>query len=263
MIRFGMLVRAAACAAFLSTLPSAFCQIKPDSSVPRTSEGKPDLSGMWNAPVGGAVYDIEPHPAAFGIRASETGIVVGGKIPYQPWAEQQVAKNLADPSDDPEVHCMMPGVPHHLYIGPLLLVQTPKVITFLHEYRHSYRAIYMDRREHLEDYSAWEGDSIGHWDGDTLVVDVANLNGKARLDMAGNFYSDAAHIVERYTRTNLNTMQYEATIEDSKVYTRPWKIAFHFELQHDMIYEEECLEGERDLQHYPAGATLPDQHPRK
>jgi hypothetical protein len=81
--------------------------------------------------------------------------------------------------------------------------------------------------------------------------------------MAGNFYSDAAHIVERYTRTNRNTIQYEATIEDPKVYTQPWKVAFHFELQPDMIYEEECLEGERDLKHYVPGTTVQDQHPNR
>jgi hypothetical protein len=247
-IRFGMLVRVAACAAALSTLPSAFCQIKPDSSVPRTSEGKPDLSGMWNAPVGGAVYDIEPHPAAFGIRASETGIVVGGKIPYQRWAEQQVAKNLADPSDDPEVHCMMPGVPHHLYIGPLLLVQTPKVITFLHEYRHSYRAIYMDRREHLEDYSAWEGDSIGHWDGDTLVVDSIAFNDKTRLDTLGHPHSDQLHVIQRFSRADATHLAYEVTVDDPKAYTKPWTNKRSFTLKPKWeLMEYSCEENNKEI----------------
>ena len=127
----------------------------------------------------------------------------------------------------------------------------------LFENFHAYRVIPTDGRPHLPaDIKTFEGDSRGHWEGDTLVVDVTNQNDKTWFDMAGNFHSDALHVMERYTPVDANTIDYQATIEDPKTFSRPWTIAFpitRITRPGYEIMELACVEGERDLKHYTEG----------
>ena len=124
---------------------------------------------------------------------------------------------------DPVRRCYLPGVPRATYMPfPFQIIQAEGHVIVLYEYVHAQRRIYTNGTPHQEDVQFWMGDSRGRWEDDTLVVDVTNFNGLTWLDGAGNFHSDALHVVERYTRLGPDHLQYEATIEDPQVFTRPW-----------------------------------------
>jgi hypothetical protein len=205
----------------------------------------PDLNGIWQA-VNSANWDLEPHAAgpspfpallgAIGAMPAGAGVVEGGMIPYQPWAAEKKKENFAkrltrptttelnDTTGDPEAKCYLPGVPRATYIGlPFQIIQTAKQVLLSYEFASATRLVYMDRKPHPP-ADSWMGWSIGSWDGDTLVIDVTAQNDKTWFDRAGNFHSDALHVVERYTPVSPYHLMYEATIEDPKVFTRPWKI---------------------------------------
>ena len=192
---------------------------------PRMPGGKPDFEGIWQV-LNTAAWDIQDHAARLGVPAGQ-GVVEGNEIPYQPWAlakKQENFKNRA--TADPETTCLLPGVPRVTYMPfPLQIVQTPTYVAIFYENVHAERVIYTNGSRHLEDITFWNGDSRGHWEGDTLVVDVTNFNDKTWFDRAGNFHSDALHVVERYTRSGPDHIAYEVTIEDPKVFTRPWKMS--------------------------------------
>ena len=215
-------------------------------ALPRLPDGEPDLQGIWEAR-NTADGDLEAHSASAGIRAGESVIVdpPDGKIPYQPWAAAKQQENFAHRATaDPVNRCFLPGVPRITYMHyPFQIFQTAKYIAIAYEYVHASRTIYMNGSPHLDDIDFWMGDSRGHWDGDTLVVDVADNNPATWLDMSGNFHSEALHVVERYTRTSPDTLEYEATIEDPKVFNEPWKIVMplyrHTE-PNAQLYEYEC-----------------------
>jgi len=192
---------------------------------PRNALNQPDLQGAWQAQTT-ASYDLEDHAGSLGIPPG-LGIVVGGEIPYKADAAAKKLQNFQHRAEaDPNNKCFLPGVPRANYMPfPFQIFQTAKDVAILYEYVHAYRLIPTDGSKHPDDVDFWMGDSRGHWDGDTLVVDVSNNNDQTWLDASGNFHSDALHIVERYTRTGPDTISYEATIEDSKVFTRPWKIS--------------------------------------
>src|SRR5262249_35149041 len=126
--------------------------------------------------------------------------------------------------DDPEAHCHLPGVPRDTEQPPypLQIIQDDKSLTILYEYVHDLRIIPMDGSGHPKNYWAWDGDSRGHWEGNTFVVDVSNFNGRAWLDMSANFVDENEHVVERYTLIDPNTIAYEALVEDPTVFTKPW-----------------------------------------
>ena len=227
--------------------------------VARMADGKPDIQGIWDAKTFAPAYDIEDHPTAqFGIPAGK-GVIVDppdGRIPYQPWADQK-RKDLLEHHmfEDPEAHCTLAGVPRQIYAPfGFQIFQPPNYVVIFFEAFHAFRIIPMDGRPHAAaDVKMYSGDSRGHWEGDTLVVDVKNQNDKTWFDMAGNFHSDAIHVTERFTPLDSDTIRYEATIEDPKVYTRPWKIEFEIGKNKQPGYELmefACVEGERDLQHY-------------
>ena len=214
--------------------------------MPRLPDGKPDLQGIWEAH-NTADANLEAHSAAAGIRAGE-GVIVDppdGKIPYQPSAAAKQKENFLTRSmADPVSKCFLPGVPRITYMHfPLQIFETPQFVAITYEYVHASRTIYMNGSPHLDDIDFWMGDSRGHWESDTLVVDVADSNPETWLDASGNFHSEALHIIERYTRTGPDTLQYEATIEDPKVYTKSWKISMplyrHTE-KNAQLYEYEC-----------------------
>jgi hypothetical protein len=196
--------------------------------VPRTPDGLPDLQGIWQARNTSAAYDLEDHAGALGIPPGLSVIVdpVNGRIPYRPDA---IAKRLDNfksrDADDPLNKCYMPGVPRINYIDfPFQIFETPKYTLIAYEYIHNYRTIFTNGTKHLEGLDWWNGDPRGRWDGDSLVVDVGDFNDKTWFDAAGDYHSDKLHVIERYTRTGPDTLQYEATIEDPEVYTQPWTI---------------------------------------
>ncbi len=194
-------------------------------SLPRTADGKPNLQGIWQAS-STAWADLQDHAARNNMLAGRSVLVGDSQIPYQQWAAAKKAENFQHRATaDPMNKCFIPGVPRIMYIDfPFQIFQTPSAIAVAFEWSLDYRLIHTDGTPHPKDYDAWMGDSRGHWEGDTLVVDVANNNDKTWLDMAGDFHSDALHVIERYRMTDADTIQYEATIEDSKVFTKPWTI---------------------------------------
>jgi hypothetical protein len=193
---------------------------------PRTANGQPDLGGIWQA-VNSAAWDIEDHSPRLGVPGGY-GVVEGGTLPYLPAALAKRKENFDKRATaDPEVSCYLPGVPRLTYMPyPFQILQFADVVTILDEYEGITRSIFLTGKHPDADViDFWMGDSRGRWEGNTLVVDVANLNDRTWFDRAGNFHSDEMHVVERYTRTGPDHLQYEATIEDPKVFSRPWKMS--------------------------------------
>lgn len=197
----------------------------PAYRVPRTSDGQPDLQGLWQV-LNTAVWDIQDHAAQLGVPAGQ-GVVEGNEIPYLPSALAKREENYRNRlTEDPEAKCYMVGVPRITYMPyPFQIVQAPKQVTILYEYVHTFRNIYIDSPHVKGPIEWWMGDSRGRWEGDTLVVDVVYFTDKTRLDRSGNYHSSDLHVVERYTRTGPDHILYEATIEDPKVFSRPWKMS--------------------------------------
>jgi hypothetical protein len=233
--RFKGLMIAAGFAVVLSVATPAAAQSKAYTA-PRTPDGKADLQGIWeiskspDKDLDGSRLIVEP---------------ASHKIPYKPEALAQKKNNAKNSAaNDPLNKCYMPGVPRiNLLSYPFQIFQTPDYIAIAYEYIHNYRTVYMKRDKHLPDIDFWQGDSIGHWEGDTLVVDVGDFNDQTWFDKAGDYHSDELHVVERYTRTGPDTLQYEATVEDPKVFSAPWKI--RAELKRDTkpnarLMEYEC-----------------------
>jgi len=190
------------------------------------AQNKPDFSGIWQA-VNTAAWDLQDHTGALGLPPGQ-GVVEGSEIPYQPAAAAKKQQNFANrrTADPTEANCFLPGVPRATYMPyPFEIVQTPKLIAITYEFAHALRTIPMDGSAHSDLTDTWMGDSRGRWEGNTLVVDVTNFNDQTWFDGAGDFHSDALHVVERYTLTDHDHIQYEATIQDPKVFTRPWKIS--------------------------------------
>ncbi len=193
---------------------------------PRTADGKPNLNGIWQA-MSPAHWDLEAHSPEKGVPAG-MGVVDGGTIPYKPAAAAKKKDNYANRATlDPLHKCFLPGVPRITYIPfPFQIAQTPKYVVLTYEYAHATRIVYTDGSGHAPPNDFWMGDSRGRWEGNTLVVDVTHFNDRTWFDLAGNFHSDALHVVERYTPLDAGqVMTYEATIEDPNVFTRPWKIS--------------------------------------
>ena len=173
-----------------------------------------------------ANFNIQDHSASLGVPAG-MGIVEGNELPYLPAALTIRQANYRERyRSDPETKCYMVGTPRIMYMPfPLQIVQTRDQINIISEYVHTPRTLRFNS-EHPDGPEWIMGDSRAHWDGDTLVVDVANFSDGNWLDRSGNYTTDGLHIVERYTRIDPDHIQYEATIEDPNIYSRPWKISF-------------------------------------
>jgi hypothetical protein len=221
--------------AYLSlAVTPGFGQNAPVYKAPRTADGKPNISGIWEA-MNEANWNIEAHPAApatviangamFAVPPG-LGVVEGGEIPYLPEAKKKQQENFANRLKlDPENKCFMGGIPRSTYMPyPFQIVQSPQTILFAYEYAGAVRSVNMGKPTESP-ADTWMGWSNGKWEGDTLVIDVKSQNDQTWFDRAGNFHSDALHVIERYTPRSPDTLNYEATIEDPKTFSRPWKIS--------------------------------------
>jgi hypothetical protein len=232
------------------------------------------MQGFWQARPEGAPnlnQGIEEHPPSLGNRGGRSVVIdpPNGKIPYQPWAlaERDLRRLPESSYDDPELHCFPAGVPRQMYINLHQILQTPTILQILYEFSHAYRTIPLDGRPHIPSrIRLWQGDSVGHWEGDTLVVDTTNNNGKTWLEQTGNFTSDQVHQIERFSMKDTKTIEYEVTISDPKVLTRPFTIMFPLVrvAENDFeLLEYGCQEGLVGLQHLRAVQEAAGGRPKR
>jgi len=229
----------------------------PAYRAPRTKDGKPDLNGIWQA-VNSANWDIEGHGAApglmwqLGAEFSEPpglGIVEGGPLPYKPEALKKKQENFADRLNrDPEIKCYLPGVPRAMYMPyPFQIIQSTDQIMMVFEYAGALRTIYMKHSDAPAD--SWMGWSNGKWEGESLVIDTTDFIDQSWFDRSGNWHSDMLHVTERLTPIDKDHMNYEATIDDPKVFTRPFKISmplYRMIEKNAQVLEYKCVEFSED-----------------
>jgi hypothetical protein len=229
------------------------------SNIPRFPDGKPNFTGLWQA-MTGANWDIQDHSAepgpfyqlgaAFAVPAGQ-GIVEGNEIPYRPDAlEQRRLNRLNRWTADPEIKCYMPGIPRANYMPyPFHIVHGPTTVAFAYEFATSNRLARMTNHQKAP-VPSWMGWSNGHWEGDTLVIEVTGNNEQTWFDRAGNFHSEAMKVTERFTFRNPDVINYEATIEDPKTFTRAWKMSFpiYRRLENNAhLLEFKCVEFTEEL----------------
>ena len=240
---------------------------------PLSTGGHPDLNGIWQV-LSEANYDLEGHNArpamalqpgpygpvpaapvlalgAVGSVPPSTGVVEGGEIPYKPEARKKKEENQQNwLTRDPEIKCYLPGVPRATYIPqPFQILQSASQIFIAYQYDGAVRNIYL-KDPGPAPVDSWMGQSVGHWDADTLVVDVTGFNDQTWFDRAGNYHTDALHVVERYRRSSPDIISYEATIEDPSVFTRPWKISmplYRRQEKNVQILDFKCVEFVEEL----------------
>ena len=218
---------------------AAPAEVKP---APRLPDGKPDLgatSGIWS-------------PIWVQDWASRRFVGKDIEVPYRPWAKALFDKRQANLSkDDPQGWCLPAGLPR--YTGtpyPFQMYQLRDRILVLYERANDWRIIWMDGRKHSKDPWSWMGESIGWWEDDTLVVDSIGFNGKTWLDYVGHPTTDALHVVEKFRRPDYATLEYEATIDDAKAYTKPWTTSFKIPFRQGQdLMEYVCNENNKDVLH--------------
>jgi hypothetical protein len=234
--------------------------VPPAGPVPRRADGKPDLTGRWDGS-GGVLHNtviLEEYPGGFGIQAGGTLIIdpKDGTIPYQPWAlaERDRRREDANGYEDQVGHCEIYEV-GRLASFAFDIAHASNGDVIIHHTQHITRVIDMNRRQHLPDgIRLWNGDPIGRWEGDTLVIDTTNLNAKGRMALGGDFYSADARLVERFTMKDSNTIDWTLTITDPKVFTRPWTMKSATPMMrrppaNNFDGEDTCHEGNVDLVH--------------
>ena len=208
----------------------------PDGPVPRTADGKPDLSGVWDLPY---VPDM-----------TKSGAVQNGvtELPLTEWGKSQW-KNYHPEDGDYTGACLPFGLVRSINSPmPMQIVQNSKYISMNFEVDNWFLIVPIDGRKHRDIVATWAGDSVGHWEGDTLVIDTVNFNGRTKLDTIGHPHSDQLHVVQRWTRTDLGHIAFEMTIDDPKTYTKPWKNTRTFTLRPDWeIMEYSCEENNKSL----------------
>jgi hypothetical protein len=218
----------------ISGVQPTAAQSQPKASsykAPRTVEGTPDLQGIWEV--------------RSSVDADVSKFVIDGPIPYRPEAKTKKDENARNAKTaDPLNKCFMAGVPRTMYIHhPFQIFQGAGYFLIASEYAHTFRYIRTDGSPHLEGAEFWMGDPRGHWEGETLVVDVKSFTDQTWFDASGNFHSGDLHVIEKYTRSSPNTITYEATIDDPKTYTKKWTIRVPMTLHEEknfQIREFEC-----------------------
>lgn len=217
-------------------------KINMTAPAPRKPDGKPDISGIWQ--VMGAKYlvnlaaDLKP-----------------GELPIQPWAEALVKERSKEThgAEESDANCLPPGIPKiNATPNPFKIVQEPKLVVFLYEAFGFYRQVFLDNREPRKDTNpSWFGYSLGKWDGDAFVIDSIGYNGKFWLDKVGHPTTESLHTIERYRRPDYGHLEMQVTIDDPKVYTKPWSVTERFELQPETELIEGICENEKDIRHMP------------
>lgn len=208
----------------------------PKGPAPRLADGKPDFSGVWN-PDRKFIYDLAD------------ALKPGENLPLQPWALKLTRERMS--KDDPEANCLPTGVPR-LAPYPWRIVQSPGIAFFLFEGNiHSYRQIFMDGRSHSKDPNpTWYGESIGKWEGSTLVIDTVGFNDRFWFDFAGHPHTAQLHTIERYRRPDLGHLEWETTVDDPGAYTKSFTLYGHATLQAKSdLMEYICQENNRDVEH--------------
>ena len=240
---------AVAVALFWLVTQSAAPAAAAGQDTPGRVAGKPDFNGIWEAN-NTANWDLQTHQAhpmvaqpgltpgsevlaapvvalgSIGWVPGGLGVVEGEEIPYQPWAAARKKENQEHWLDrDPEIKCFQPGVPRAMYMPhPFQIIQSATKVQMVFEYADAQRTIHLNKMDSYPNV-LYMGYSVGHWEGDTLVVDVSDFTDATWFDRAGDFHSDALHVTERYTPMGRDVIRYEATMEDPQVFTRPWKIS--------------------------------------
>ena len=252
---------AAAVLVMLAMIPSSgLAQVTTQATkAAKAAGGHPDLGGIWEY-MGTANWDLQDHPAepgpmwqmgAIGAVPAGQTVVEGGDIPYLPAAAAKKKQNFENRRTlDPEAKCYLPGIPRANYMPyPFQIVQSPRGILFVYEYATANRVVNMGKPQEAGS-DTWMGTNNGHWEGDTLVVDVTGLNGLAWFDRAGDFATSKLHVVERFSRTDPYHLNYEATIEDPSVFSRPWKISLPLYKRMEknaQLLEFKCVEFAEEL----------------
>lgn len=216
-------------------------------TAPRNEWGQPDLQGIWQV-MNSAHYNVEPHGASYLVPAG-TGVITDpadGKIPYTAAGLAEREANQANRAADPYVRCYKPGVPHLIYLPfAFQIVQSENFVTVMSEYVHSTRFIFLNRDSHYGagEIDLWNGDSVGSWEGDTLVTDVFNFHPDVWLDQAGNHSGPGLRVNERFSLIDADTIQYQATMTDPDNYTQPWTMELYLYRHKEpnkRILEYEC-----------------------
>jgi len=226
---------------------------------PRLPDGKPDLSGLWHASQTPPCLDSRgvERPCGSAVGGSPLGgnlgrKLPGGKLPYQSWADKLRDDRLKVMSiDDPHVRCLPDNPPRHWTLPHMTkAVHTPKLLVLMYEVNAMYRQIFLDGRPFPADMNpTWTGYSVGHWEGDALVVETRGFRDDLWIDTDGSPMSDAAKMTERFRRPNFGTMEIELTIDDPKTYTKPFTVTLSESLEADTeLVDEFCLEGEKDYE---------------
>jgi hypothetical protein len=227
------------------------------AAAPRLPDGKPDFSGLWHValrnPCNAVLNRFSGCTEIGGSPlARDLGVNLPGGLPYQPWAAEIVKQRAADDSrDDPHVRCLPDNPPRHWGLPHLnKIVHTPKLLVVLYEVNAMYRQIFTDGRPLPDDPTpGWNGYSTARWESDTLVVQTSGFRDNLWIDLHGSPMSDAAKMTERLRRPNYGTLEVEITVDDPKVYTRPWTVRMDqvIELDTDLI-DEFCLENEKSYE---------------
>jgi len=249
---------------FVLMLPPTFSQTK-SNSIPRASNGKPDLTGVWQggserpgswdeANTGLGVGGTGRDPSAPAAPSSNDRPAGREGAPYQPWAAQKVLESFNRRGiDDPTALCLPSGIPRIVMLGlfPQQIIQTPQQVVMLYEYMNVFRVIPLNAKHPDDLIPAYMGNSVGHWEGDTLVVDVIGFNDKTWLSGTGTLHSDALHITERFTRVSKDRINYQVTMEDPKVFTKPWVLNSSLMLREGTrLQEYVCAENNLDPGYY-------------
>jgi hypothetical protein len=236
------------------------------TAVPRAADGKPDLTGVWQ---GGSTIRGTWEEANRGVGVGGSGRDAAAPVvlssndrpagregaPYQPWAAKKVLEAYNRRGiDDPTALCLPAGIPRTIMLGlfPQQFIQTPTQVVILYEYMNVFRVIPLNAKHRVDDLiPSYMGDSVGHWEGDTLVVDVIGFNDKTWLAGTGTFHTDALHITERYTRVDKDQINYEVTMEDPNVLTKPWTLRSTIMLREGTrLQEYPCTENNVDPERY-------------
>jgi hypothetical protein len=235
------------------------------ASVPRTADGKPDLTGVWQGgtTIPGPWQDANAGLGVGGSGRDPNAPFVGSSnnrpagregAPYQDWAAQKVLEAFNRRGiDDPTGQCLPAGLPRSVMLGlfPQQFVQTEKEIVILYEYMSAFRVIPLNATHPDDIIPSYMGNSVARWDGDTLVVDVIGFNDKTWLAGTGTFHTDALHVVERYTRVSKDRIDYQVTMEDPNVLTKPWVLTSSLMLREGTrLQEYVCAENNLDLDRY-------------